>query len=63
MSTQQAAELSAELGNSTPLLLALAEPVPAKSSANLPMTKYKTFSGEEIDGQKVWRYDFHDDEV
>jgi len=27
------------------------------------MTKYKTFSGEEIDGQKVWRYDFHDDEV
>ncbi|TDP89608.1 hypothetical protein EV186_1128 [Labedaea rhizosphaerae] len=48
----------------TPLMIFLAEPMeddtaPARLGA---MTKYKTFTGEETNGQKHWNYDFHDDD-
>lgn len=48
-----------------PLMIALALPVADGLSTDLEMgamTKYKTFTGEEINGQKVWNYDFHDDD-
>lgn len=51
-----------------PLMLRLALPVPESVDSETritagAMTKYKTFNGEEINGQKVWHYDFHDDDV
>lgn len=50
----------------TPLLVALMEPmrtdVATTSISMGAMTKYKTFNGEEINGQKVWAYDFHNDD-
>lgn len=50
----------------SPLLVELAEPVRGNSSAEVTlgaMTKYKTFNGEEINGHKVWHYDYADDDV
>lgn len=48
-----------------PLMIALALPVADGLGTDVEMgamTKYKTFTGEEINGQKVWNYDFHDDD-
>ena len=49
-----------------PLMVELAQPVwedPAVGVTMGAMTKYKTFNGEEINGEKVWKYDYHDDDV
>jgi hypothetical protein len=48
-----------------PLMLTLMEPVACEDGMTPKlgaMTKYKTFSGEEIGGEKVWHYDFHNDD-
>ena len=48
-----------------PLMVELAQLVREDPAAGvtIAMTKYKTFNGEEINGQKVWKYDYHDDDV
>lgn len=49
----------------TPLMIALAEEIradPSYSPSLGAMTKYKTYTGDEIDGQKVWNYDYHADD-
>jgi hypothetical protein len=47
-----------------PVMLRLAQPMTTDGSAPSlgAMTKYKTFNGEEINGEKVWHYDHHDDD-
>lgn len=52
-------------GDRIPLLIALMEPITVGSTSPElgAMTKYKTFNGETIEGQKVWHYDYHDDDV
>jgi len=49
-----------------PLMILLSEEminINEPSLSNSAMTKYKTFNGEEIDGRKVWHYDYHDDDA
>jgi hypothetical protein len=49
-----------------PLMISLMEPMTGDTTCSPQlgaMTKYKTFNGEEINGQKVWAYDYHDDDV
>lgn len=49
-----------------PLMISLMEPMTGDTATSPQlgaMTKYKTFNGEEINGQKVWAYDYHDDDV
>ncbi|WP_420180908.1 hypothetical protein [Paenarthrobacter sp. TA1.8] len=51
-----------------PLMLSLMETVSTRdvgpgSPEMGAMTKYKTFTGEKINGQDVWNMDYHDDDV
>lgn len=50
---------------SVPLMVALAEPVSDDAHYDPKlgaMTKYKTFTGETIGAEKVWNYDYHNDD-
>jgi len=46
-------------------MVALAEPVSDDAHYDPKlgaMTKYKTFTGETIGAEKVWNYDYHNDD-
>jgi hypothetical protein len=48
-----------------PIMALLAEPMEDDGSISPQlgaMTKYKTFTGEETNGQKHWNYDYHNDD-
>ena len=60
-----AVEVKPAVQKRIPLMLELAEPIvedPAYTPTMGPMTKYKTYTGEVINGEKVWNYDYHDDD-
>lgn len=54
------------LTDDEPLMLSLMEPVSIMEPGSPEMgamTKYKTFTGEKINGQDVWNMDYADDDV